>query len=85
MDDLVIEGKRYISSSRASQIRGYDSDYLGQLCRGSKLDCRLVNRVWFLTESSLREHQNRKGRKKARRSFFAATPVPNISTASQRG
>src|SRR3989344_8061191 len=65
MNDLVLEGKKYISSSRASEISGYDSDYIGQLCRANKLDCRLISRTWFLNENSLREHKKNNGRKKA--------------------
>ncbi|MEK7551854.1 MAG: hypothetical protein AAB534_00340, partial [Patescibacteria group bacterium] len=75
MNDLVLEGKKYISSRRASEISGYDSDYLGQLCRAGKLDCRLISRTWFLTESSLRDHQNNNGRKK----INVPVPVQNYS------
>lgn len=56
-NELIFEGKKYISAKRASQITGYNSDYIGQLCRKGSLECRLVGRSWFVEEKSLSEHQ----------------------------
>lgn len=56
-NELIFEGKKYISSRRASQITGYNSDYIGQLCRKGALECRLVGRTWFVEEKSLSEHE----------------------------
>ncbi len=55
--ELIFEGKKYISASRASSITGYNSDYIGQLCRKSLLDCRRVGRSWFVSEESLLAHR----------------------------
>lgn len=63
-DSLILDGKKYISASRVSKISGYNSDYLGQLCRSDKLDCKLISRTWFVTKESLAEHQKNSGRKK---------------------
>jgi hypothetical protein len=52
----ISQGKKYISSKRASKISDYSSDYVGQLCRTKKLDCKMVGHTWFVTEESLREH-----------------------------
>ena len=52
-DTLILEHKIYISAKRAVQISGYTSDYVGQLCRAGKLDCKMVGKFWFLTEESL--------------------------------
>ncbi len=57
-NELDFEGKKYISARRASEISGYNSDYIGQLCRKGSLDCRLVGRSWFVNEISLREHKD---------------------------
>lgn len=62
--ELNLEGKKYISASRVSKKSGYNSDYLGQLCRAGKLDCRLVSRTWFVEENSLINHL-KSGRKKS--------------------
>lgn len=55
--ELFFEGKKYISASRASKIIGYNSDYIGQLCRKNSLDCRMVGRTWFVSEESLKNHK----------------------------
>ncbi len=56
-NNLIFEGKKYISSRRASDISGYSSDYIGQLCRAEKIDCRMVGRSWYVTEESLLSHK----------------------------
>lgn len=58
-DTFDFEGKKYISSRRASEISDYSSDYIGQLCRAQKLDCRMVGRSWFVTENSLTSHKEK--------------------------
>lgn len=55
--ELIFEGKKYISASRAGSITGYNSDYIGQLCRKGLLDCRRVGRSWFVSEESLHTHR----------------------------
>lgn len=57
MHELLLDGKRYISSKRASEIATYSKDYVGQLCRAGKLDCRLVGRTWYVNERSIYSHK----------------------------
>ena len=58
MDDVIQEGgEKLISTTRASEISGYSKDYIGQLCREEKLECRRVSGQWYLHEGSLREYQ----------------------------
>ena len=57
-DDLYFDGKKYISSSRAAKISGYVNDYIGQLCRDGKLDCRMVGRSWYVGLESLIQHKS---------------------------
>ncbi len=71
-DKLFFDGEEYISARRASEISGYNSDYLGQLCRGEKLQCRLISRTWFVEENSLLEHLKTNGRKKTSPLFLEA-------------
>ncbi len=56
-DTLILQDKKYISARRASQVYSYASDYVGQLCRAGKLDCKMVGRSWFVTEESLINHR----------------------------
>ncbi len=56
-DTLVLEGKIYISAKRAASVADYTCDYVGQLCRAEKLDCKMIGRAWFVTESSILSHK----------------------------
>ena len=55
--DLYFDGKKFISSSRAAKISGYVNDYIGQLSRDGKLDCRMVGRSWYVSLESLLDHK----------------------------
>ena len=72
--ELYFEAKKYISARRASQISGYNSDYIGQLCRKEKLDCRLVGRSWFVSEESLLQHQKSSSEKPRGIIYFPGSP-----------
>jgi len=56
---LYLKGKKYISARRAADITGYDSDYVGQLCRAKKITANLVGRSWYVLESEILEHKNK--------------------------
>lgn len=56
-ESLEFDGKRYISSKRAASLVGYTKDYVGQLCRGGKVEARLVGRSWYVSEESIRKHK----------------------------
>ena len=36
---------------------GYTQDYIGQLCRGEKIDARRIGRTWYVCEKSILEHK----------------------------
>lgn len=55
---LYFDDKKYISSKRASDITGYAKDYVGQLCRGGKIDARRIGRNWFVAEASILQHKD---------------------------
>lgn len=52
-DELVIEGKSFISSKRLSASLGYTHDYISRLCREGKIQGKLVGRNWFVDQDSL--------------------------------
>lgn len=54
MDELEIQGKKYISSKRASELTGYAKDYVGQLARAGKIPGTRVGRAWYVDEGALR-------------------------------
>lgn len=56
-NSLILQDKNYISARRVHELFGYTSDYVGQLCRAGKLDCKMVGRSWFVTEESIVNHK----------------------------
>ena len=57
MDELIFAGNKYISSKRAAKLTGYATDYIGQMCRGGNMDCRLVGRNWYIKETAVIEQR----------------------------
>jgi hypothetical protein len=57
MDELIVDGAKYISSKRAARLSGYSKDYIGQLCRAGKMPSKMVGRNWYVLESALTEHR----------------------------
>ncbi len=57
MDELTLNGEKYISSKRAAKITGYTKDYVGQLCREGKIIAQLVGRNWYVSEVSIHKHR----------------------------
>jgi hypothetical protein len=53
--ELLIDGKKYISSKRSSHMGGYTIDYIGRLCREGKVVGKLVSRTWYVDEESLKD------------------------------
>jgi hypothetical protein len=54
MDELIFAGNKYISSKRAGKLTGYTTDYIGQMCRGGKMDCKLVGRNWYINDEVIK-------------------------------
>ncbi len=56
-EDFIFEGKKYITAKQASELTGYTSDYVGQLCRGGKIESRRVGRVWLVSEEAIQNYE----------------------------
>jgi hypothetical protein len=56
MDELEIDGKKYLSSKRAAREHKYHIDYIGQLIRAGRVAGRKVGRSWYVEEASLKEY-----------------------------
>ncbi|MES2006507.1 MAG: hypothetical protein V4436_00195 [Patescibacteria group bacterium] len=54
MDELEIEGKKYLSSRKAAREHKYHIDYVGQLIRAGKINGKKVGRSWYVEEASLK-------------------------------
>jgi len=58
-DELTIDAEQYISSKRASDLSGYEQDYIGQLCRGGNIKARRVGGLWYVSADSLVKYKER--------------------------
>ncbi|MDO8552081.1 MAG: helix-turn-helix domain-containing protein [bacterium] len=56
-DELTIDSQTFISSKRASELSGYEQDYIGQLCRGGSITARRVGGLWYVSEESLMSYK----------------------------
>lgn len=80
--EFIFEGKKYISAKRASELYGYNSDYIGQLCRGGLIDGRMLGRSWFVLEDALIAHKEaapKKPRGRLPRNFIALKDAANLT------
>lgn len=57
MNDVYVGDEKLISTTRASELSGYSQDYVGQLCREEKIDCRRISGHWYVDEQSLTKYQ----------------------------
>ncbi|MFZ2484767.1 MAG: hypothetical protein WAW81_02415, partial [Minisyncoccia bacterium] len=54
---IFVDGKEFISATRASKKIGYAADYVGQLCRAKKIPAKLIGKTWYVDFSALVEHK----------------------------
>lgn len=59
-NEITIEGVKYVPAKVASRNLSYSQDYIGQLCRGDKIDAVRIGRSWYVNESSLSAHRDEK-------------------------
>src|SRR6266566_2923372 len=55
--NLFFDNKKYISAKDAGTLTGYSNDYIGQLCRADKLECKRIGRVWYVSEESILDYE----------------------------
>jgi hypothetical protein len=61
MDELEIDGKKYLSSRRAAKEHKYHTDYIGQLIRAGKVVGKKVGRAWYVEQKSLNAYLTSEG------------------------
>ncbi|HEY4519595.1 MAG TPA: hypothetical protein VJH33_00960 [Candidatus Paceibacterota bacterium] len=69
---ISLEGREYISASRASEITGYHQDYVGQLARSGKISSKQVGNRWYVDRHALEKHKAEKD------SLLAAVQVESV-------
>lgn len=60
MEVVSIDGVEYEKASKVAKRFKYTADYVGQLCRGKKVDAKLVGRTWYVNPLSLTTHKSGK-------------------------
>ncbi len=58
MDVLTLGEKKYVKASVIARDLGYTADYVGQLCRGGKVDAKLFGRSWYVNKDSIGDHKS---------------------------
>ncbi|MEK7505317.1 MAG: hypothetical protein AAB597_00260, partial [Patescibacteria group bacterium] len=53
IQNLVFEGKNFLSSSECARKFGYTRHYIARLCRRSEVSCRMHEGNWYVEEASL--------------------------------
>ncbi|MBI4121039.1 MAG: DUF5011 domain-containing protein [Parcubacteria group bacterium] len=56
-DELLFDGKKYMSARRLAEGSKYSSDHLSRLARAKKIDGRLIGRNWFIHPESIEIYQ----------------------------
>jgi hypothetical protein len=76
MDAVIFDGKEYLKASVVAERFNYTQDYVGQLCRGKKVDARLVGRAWYINLDSLHTHKKARYKDKTSQSTAATEAHP---------
>ncbi|MGE5541397.1 MAG: hypothetical protein ACM3TU_03955, partial [Bacillota bacterium] len=56
--------KNFIPNKEASQLSGYNSDYIARLCREGKIEGKRIGRAWFVNRESLQRFIRQQEEKK---------------------
>lgn len=78
MNDVLVGDENLISTTRAAELSGYSKDYVGQLCREEKIDCRRVSGNWYVREESIKMHQESVGEDSVSKSSAYSIKVGNV-------
>ncbi len=57
---ISLDGRDYISASRAAEITGYHQDYIGQLAREEKILSRRIGTRWYVDREGIFSHKESK-------------------------
>ena len=56
-DELILNGKTFVSSKKAAESTGYARDYIGQLSRGGLIEAERVGGLWYVSMDSLENYE----------------------------
>ena len=58
METITHDGKVFTKATALAKKHRYTTDYIGQLCRGGKVESKLIGRAWFVNEEALLQHKS---------------------------
>ncbi len=58
METVTHGGTVFTKATVLAKKYRYTTDYIGQLCRGGKVESKLIGRAWFVNEESLLQHKS---------------------------
>ncbi len=79
--EIVLDGKVYITASEAARLTGYTNDYIGQLCRGGKVEGKVIGRTRYVCRESL-EAYDTESKKTVRAGRHRSGYTPKISSVT---
>src|SRR3989344_2373712 len=77
-NEFILAGKKFITSKKAALLFGYTQDYVGQLCRGGKVDARRIGRTWYVCEKSILEHKKLYGAPARKKEEIAPKEIKKV-------
>ncbi|MFC1733618.1 helix-turn-helix domain-containing protein, partial [candidate division KSB1 bacterium] len=54
-EDLIFDGKKYVTTAEAGERLNYTSYYITSFCRAGDLSCKKIGKAWLVEEDSLLE------------------------------
>lgn len=84
METLDIDGVTYQRVSSAARENGYTADYVGQLCRGGKINAKLVGRTWYVEKEAIGGHKRSKVRSNATKTKQSLIAELKVHTESNK-
>lgn len=80
MDEIVVDGRRFISSKRAAALTGYAQDYVGQLSRMGKIAARRLGRAWYVDMEAIQAYHDAESLVEIQVQKGSEDIKPNLST-----
>ena len=79
MEEIIfINGQPHISTQRASDVLGYDSDYIARFCRRGRIAATFWNGRWMINVEALRVFVDQHAEQKALSQFRLSQELTNL-------
>lgn len=83
MQKISFGERDYVKASEVAKRFKYTQDYVGQLCRGKKVDARLVGRVWYVNVDSVTDYRKTKHATQ-KKAVYTKQSVPTTETKQKK-